>query len=335
MTMSTSENCKDGASKSNDGICEVNNMLQNMNTVSVCANCGKENSTDNMNMCNKCKQVRYCNAACKKKHRHKHKKDCEEHIRLATENEAKLHDEKLFKPPLPAEDCPICFLRLPTLDKGRRYYACCGKVICSGCIHAPLYDNQGNEVVEKTCPFCRTPHPKTIEEILEREKKRMELNDPIAIYNKGMYYQDGRNGFPQDYTKAFELWHQAGELGYTLAYNNIGYAYDHGSGVEVDEKKAIHYFELAAMQGEAQARHNLGVNEEDAGNFDRALKHHKIAVRGGYSNSLNEIKQLYTIGQASKDDYMKALQLYQVYLGEIKSVQRDKAAAASDEYRYH
>ena len=139
MTMSTSENCKDGASKSNDGICEVNNMLQNMNTVSVCANCGKENSTDNMNMCNKCKQVSYCNAACKKKHRHKHKKDCEEHIRLATENEAKLHDEKLFKPPLPAEDCPICFLRMPILNPtGKKYYACCGKMICSGCVFAPL-----------------------------------------------------------------------------------------------------------------------------------------------------------------------------------------------------
>lgn len=32
---------------------------------------------------------------------------------------------------------------------------------------------------------------------------------------------------------------------------------------------------------------------------------------------------------------MKALQLYQDYLGEIKSVQRDKAAAADDRFRYY
>ena len=34
-------------------------------------------------------------------------------------------------------------------------------------------------------------------------------------------------------------------------------------------------------------------------------------------------------------DYTAALQLYQVYLGEIKSPQRDKAAAAREEYRYY
>ena len=79
--MMSSHSCKDGASKSNiDGVCEVNNLLQNMSTadkdndVSVCANCGKEGSSDNMNICNKCKKAKYCNAACKKKHRHKHKK---------------------------------------------------------------------------------------------------------------------------------------------------------------------------------------------------------------------------------------------------------------------
>ena len=78
----TSKNsCKDGASKSSsDGVCEVNDMLHNMSMdgkdiVSVCDNCGKEGS-DNMNTCNKCKMTKYCNAACKKKHRHKHKKDC-------------------------------------------------------------------------------------------------------------------------------------------------------------------------------------------------------------------------------------------------------------------
>jgi len=76
------------------------------------------------NTCNKCKQVKYCNAACKKKHRHKHKKDCEEHIKLATakHNEelkiaAELHDEKLFKQPRKREDCPICMIRLPSLER--------------------------------------------------------------------------------------------------------------------------------------------------------------------------------------------------------------------------
>ena len=56
----------------------------------TCANCGKEGSSDDMNICNKCKLVRYCNAACKKKHRSKHKKACERRV-------AELHEEQLFK----------------------------------------------------------------------------------------------------------------------------------------------------------------------------------------------------------------------------------------------
>ena len=68
--------------------------------------------------------------------------------------------------------------------------------------------------------------------------------------------------------------------------------------------------------------------------MDRALKHWMIAVRSGYSDSLAMIKELYTNGHATKDDYTKALQLYQTYLSEIKSKQRDEAAAFSDKYRY-
>jgi len=43
----------------------------------ICANCGKESNSSDMNTCNKCKSVKYCNAACKKEHRQKHKKQCE------------------------------------------------------------------------------------------------------------------------------------------------------------------------------------------------------------------------------------------------------------------
>ena len=60
-----------------------------------------------------------------------------------------------------------------------------------------------------------------------------------------------------------------------------------------------------------------------------------IAVAGGHSNSLNEIQELYSNGHATKDDYTKALQSYQAYLGEIKSKQRDEAAAANNLYRYY
>ena len=335
--MSTSEKiCNDVTitkSSSDDGICEVIGKLQNLSTshkgrmnVSVCENCGKEGS-DNMNTCNKCKMVKYCNATCKKKHRSKHKKACDRRV-------AELQDEKLFKQPPPEEDCPICFLRLPTLGSGRRYQSCCGKVICSGCICAPIYDDRGNKVSNKKCPFCRTPTP-TKEEMFNRIKKRVEAYDANAMYNTGNFYRDGRNGFPEDMDKAIELYHQAAKLGYTGAYNNIGFAYLSGRGVEVNETKARHYYELAAIGGSVGARHNLGIWEENTGNYDRALKHHMIAIRAGEADSLKEVKELYKKGHATKEDYTKALQLYQSYLQEIKSPQRDKAAADREDHRYY
>ena len=69
--------------------------------------------------------------------------------------------------------------------------------------------------------------------------------------------------------------------------------------------------------------------------MDRALKHFMIAVKGGHSTALEGIQKLYSNGRATKEDYTKALQMYQTYLGEIKSDQRDKAATISDRYRYY
>ena len=59
-----------------------------------------------------------------------------------------------------------------------------------------------------------------------------------------------------------------------------------------------------------------------------------IAAGDGDDNSLKEIQELYTNGHATKDDYAKALRAYQAYLAEIKSTQRDAAAAASADFRY-
>ena len=246
-----------------------------------------------------------------------------------------LSDDKLFKQPPPNEDCPICLLSLPVLESGSMYMPCCGKVICSGCGFAPVYDNLGNEIIEEKCPFCRTPVHESDEEYNERLQKRVEVDDAVAIFNLGNNYRNGEDGVPQDYDKAFELFVRAGELGHVDAYNNVGYSYEIGSGVEIDEKKANHYYKLAAIRGDVISRYNVGIGEQRAGNMNRALKHYMIAVEGGWDNALKAIQELYTNGHATKDDYAKALRAYQAYLAEIKSTQRDKAAAASADCRYY
>ena len=171
----------------------MNNTSTTDTTSNICANCGKEGS-DVTNTCNKCKSVMYCNAACKKKHRHKHKKDCEEHVKRAAEQAAKLHDEELFKQPPPFEDCPICMIRLPTLEWGQTYMVCCGKIICSGCVYA--FQSRATKEEHDLCPFCRTQAPYTDEEMIKRYEKRMKLRDKQAIYNFGGFHDEGTNGVP-------------------------------------------------------------------------------------------------------------------------------------------
>ena len=208
--------------------------------------------------------------------------------------------------------------------------ACCGKVICSGCTYANSSLSDAD-----LCPFCRSLAPSSDEEIVERMKQRIKAEDALAMYGLGCIYSEGRNGFPLNDAKALELFHRAAELGYYGAYHNIGFAYVDGRVVQQDTKKVRHYWEIAAMGGDAKSRYGLGLIEQNKGNVDRALKHYMIAARGGESDSLEATHALFKDGQATKDDYTKALRLYQAYLDEVKSDQRDKAAAFSDNDKYY
>ena len=265
--------------------------------------------------------VKYCNRECQIAHRPQHKKECKKRA-------AELHDEALLNQPPLKEDCPICMLPLPSLITGYKYYTCCGKEICSGCVHAVALRDKGG-----LCPFCRTPAPTTDEENIKRLQKRVEVGDAEAMYNLGCCYSEGSYGLTRDRTKGCKFWQQAGELGCAEAYNNIGYAYRNGEGVERDEKKADHYYELSAMGGNVGARHNLGCAEGNSGNWKRAIKHWSISAGAGYNDSVKNIQQMYTAGHATKQDYTEALRAYQEYLEDVRSEQRDQAAAFDDGYK--
>ena len=269
---------------------------------------------------------------CKESHpQHLHLHEQEYEKRAAAIDDILKHEEDLFKQPPQDEDCPICFLPLPSLETGMRHKSCCGKVVCSGCIHAV----RKLDPVHWKCPFCRVPMPISDKETIRRIKARMEMDDAIATHSFGCFYYNGELGFPQNWNKAIDLWHRAAELGHAKSYFNIGHAYHYGRGVERDMKKAQHYYELSAIRGYTGARPNLGCFEEGAGNVGIALKHYMIAAGCGNDNSLKKIREFYTNGHATKDDYAKALRSHQKYVDGIKSDQRDEAAAHNSKYRYY
>ena len=160
-------------------------------------------------------------------------------------------------------------------------------------------------------------------------EKRVEADDSIAISQLGHLYYSGRMGLPQDYEKANELWLRAGELGDDGAYHNVANSYYGGIGVQGDRGKYKYYSELAAMGGHVSSRHNLGVLELQAGSADRALKHFMIAAGAGSDSSLSAIREGFLLGHVAKYDFEKALRAHKEAADELKSNQRDAAAAAS------
>ena len=185
--------------------CEQNNInditegvdsMDILKDMSICGSCGKEGNSEDMNTCNKCKAVKYCNAACKKKHRSKHKKACERRA-------AELHDEKLFKEHPPSEEeCPICMISLPINVNRSVFKLCCGKIICNGC----MYAMEVSEETKDFCAFCRKPPPNSDEENLKRTKNLVDKGNAEAFNHLAGLYSHGFNGLTQDYQKANELW---------------------------------------------------------------------------------------------------------------------------------
>jgi hypothetical protein len=59
-----------------------------------------------------------------------------------------------------------------------------------------------------------------------------------------------------------------------------------------------------------------------------------IAANCGNIKAVDKIKDAMVEGNATWDDYDQALRGYEQYLEEVKSHERDRAAARSDKYKY-
>ena len=214
---------------------------------------------------------------------------------------------------------------------------CCGKPLCNGCINthvsvhldamrkAKKVINVGDPKTLARCPFCNIPTSLSKKDFIGRLRKRIDLyDDAIAMQRLGLYYIEGSNGLQKDTKKGIELYRQASERGYVSASASLGDLYFGREGIAKDMEKETYYLRLAAMGGDIVARHNLGVFEAEAHNYDLAFRHLMISAMGGCDNSLKCVRHGYTSGHVSKDDFEKALRAHQVSKDAMEaSKQRD------------
>ena len=290
-----------------------------------CATCGIAGVDDvTLKECDGCDLVRYCSDACQEEHKSQHKALCKERAAEL------LRDKILFRQPESSHlgDCPICCLPLPTEDGKSSLYPCCSKYICIGCTRA-------NQLLQiQSCPFCRHPLPKTMEEADKMIMNRVAANDPVALHIFGMnHYSKG------DYDGAIKYWTKAAEFGGAKAHYELFIIYINGKDVQKDEKKGLFHLEEAAILGHPEARCFLGAHEErscrvERGRIHRAVKHWIIAANLGLDRSIKTLKECYKDGHVSKEDFAAALRAYQVAVNAMKSPQREvveKADESKDE----
>ena len=293
-------------------------MASEVQTVEACANCGKESSDAvKLKNCTACRLVKYCSVDCQKAQRKQHKKACKKRA-------AELKDEQLYGQgwERPEGDfCPICTLPIPLpMDDHSAFPLCCVKRLCRGCEMAAIRRGMFD------CPFCRSPRSNgDPESHLALVQKRVDAKDPEAIAFLADKHYFGLLGLEKDVPRAIELWTEAAERGLTDAHYSLGKIYCEGGGVSPDQVKAIHHYEVAAMQGHVEARCNLGGVEHMNGNYGRAVRHWLISAKMGDELSLEMIKMMFLEGNATKEQYADALRGYQDAIEETKSPERDEA----------
>ena len=284
-------------------------------TPSCCASCGvAENDDIKLKNCTACYLVKYCGITCQKAHRKQHKRACKKRA-------AELRDELLFKQPESTHlgDCPICMLPLPIdVSKSTLKY-CCTAAVCTGCDYANL-KRELEMRLTPSCPFCRKASPKTKEEGIKLQMKRIEANDPVALCQEGVR-QHGKG----DNERAFEYWAKAAKLGDADAHCRLALLYQSGEGVEKDEGKRLHHLEEASIGGHPIARWNLGCCEHDNGNIERAVKHWIIAASQGEGDSIKDLMDMFQMGFVEKDVLAATLRAQKAAVEATKSPQRQTA----------
>jgi hypothetical protein len=248
----------------------------------------------------------------------------------------------LFVVPDCKDDCPVCLLVLPDFDHCH-YFACCGKVICLGCLKGVLDEQNERNKAEKNksnklplCPFCRVPIETSRKERVSRLHNRVyaKQDDSNALAVLGFWYSEGKRKIvPQDIKHGIELLMRAIKLGSADACVSLGDAYnpllvESGMypGVERNLFQSIHYYEMAAMRGHMKSRFHLGVlNTRFFFDISITFKHFQIAACQGLDEALKAVQIGYMMGAVTKDEFEATLRANYESNKAVNSIQRKEA----------
>ena len=103
-----------------------------------------------------------------------------------------------------------------------------------------------------------------------------------------MSYYLGRNGYAQDYKKAYDCLIEAAKQNNADAQSLLGYMFENGNGVTKDYGKAMEWYRKAAVQNQSGAQYNLGRMYANGDGVERDKDQAIIWFRRAQSNGSND-----------------------------------------------
>ena len=139
---------------------------------------------------------------------------------------------------------------------------------------------------------------------------------PIAQYNVGFFFAEGKGSFSKDEAEAVRWFKKAAEQGYPPAQSYLGTMYAQGRGVSPDYSTAMGWFRKAAEQGEPTSQTWLGViYAQGLGGVSQdhaeAAKWLQKAAEQGEPPAENWLGWLYENGHGVTQDRAEARKWYQ------------------------
>ena len=117
-------------------------------------------------------------------------------------------------------------------------------------------------------------------------------------------------GVPQDYAEAMKWFRLAADQGIAIARAELGFMYANGQGVPQDYAEAAKWLRLAADQGLAAAQDNLGFSYSHGRgvpqDYEEAAKWLRKAADQGYANAQFNLGVSYANGQGVPKDDVHA-----------------------------
>ena len=244
----------------------------------------------------------------------------------------------------PRRECPICYHGLPLKKTEQVYHACCGHVICNGCVVGKLHAQlkELGKIVEGTtpeeaqfrlikdcgmyvCPYCRAPSPDD-EESLRRVNNRIKIRNDrdysIALNQLGSYYKDGELGLPQNLKKAEEFYKKAYDLDDPVAAWNLYFLYDRH--YPDQKEKAREYLLRGEILGDLKCTQVLADHAHDSGDMEEFTRLCVKAVHLGCDETPT-LLDCHRHNLLSKDDLATTLRANQALKDEVTTKRRDFA----------